>query len=408
MERIPDTALSAELTELLNVVEPSSIADVLMERAFGHDATDIHFDPTPTGFRIRFRVDGILQDVLPIPQNVGGAVLSRIKIMAGLDITERRIPQDGHISAQRYDGIPRDIRVSSLRTINGERLVLRLMPDPGGFNELESLGFFEDQLEILRSIVKTPNGLLLVVGPVGSGKTTTVYSLLRALNLVERSLVTIEDPVERRLPGANQIQVDAKTGLTFSVALRGVLRQDPNVLAVGEIRDGETARIACRAAMTGILVLSTLHAGSAAAAIEVLREFGVPSMVLSEAVRGIVSQRLIRRVCREAREEYVPDHDTAKKFGLHDGEKVVRGIPTSENFQTGYKGRVAAFEILKGTAAIRDEILHKASAQKITQVAREEGMSSLEESALHHVREHTTSLEELQRIILDMEFRKSH
>ena len=257
-----NAALAAELNELLSVVEPASVANMVLQRAFAHGATDIHLDPTTLGTRIRFRVDGTLQDILPIPADKAAVLLSRIRVMASMDITDRRRPSDGAISADRFPGLPRDIRVGSTPTINGERLVLRLMPDAEQLNNLTSLGFYDDQLSAVRTLLDAPYGLMLVVGPVGSGKSTTVHSLLKELNSPEKSVVTIEDPVERRIPGINQIQIDTKTGLTFVNALRGTLRQDPNMICVGEIRDPETAQIACRAATTGVLVVSTLHANN--------------------------------------------------------------------------------------------------------------------------------------------------
>ena len=291
---------------------------------------------------------------------------------------------------------------ASCRPFMGERLVLRLMPDPREFNHMCGLGFFSDQLETVQGFLQCPYGLLLVVGPVGSGKTTTVYTLLRELNSANRSLVTIEDPVERMLPGANQIQIDTKTGLTFAAALRGVLRQDPNIMAIGEIRDPETAYIACRAAMTGVLVLSTLHANCAASAIEVLKQLGVPSLVISEAVRGIISQRLIRRVSKSDRREYVPDEETIHRYGLQPGQPIVDGVPTDKNFQSGYEGRIAVFETLPSTAAVRNAIHEGATPHTLGKIAQEEGMLTLSESAVRHVQAGVTSLEELRRIVLDL------
>ncbi|MCA9213445.1 MAG: type II/IV secretion system protein [Planctomycetales bacterium] len=398
---VPNTALSAELSELLSVVEPASVADVLLERAFGHRATDIHLDPTSAGTRVRYRIDGELQDILPIPSQAAASVISRIKVMAELDITEKRMPQDGHISSRRFDGLDRDIRVSSLPTVHGERLVLRLMPDPSEFSVLADLGFLPKQLESVETFLKMPYGLLLVVGPVGSGKSTTLYSLLRELNVTQRSLVTIEDPVERLLPGANQVQVDARTGLGFATALRAVLRQDPNIMAIGEIRDAETAAIACRAAMTGVLVLSTLHASTAASAIEVLKQYGVPKLVISEALRGVISQRLIRRISIKDREDYIPEDDLVRRYDLEHGVPIARGIPTDRNFNTGYEGRVAVFENLQASSAIRDAVDRGATADELTEIARREGMATLRESAQQLVREKITSVHELQRIIVD-------
>jgi type II secretory ATPase GspE/PulE/Tfp pilus assembly ATPase PilB-like protein len=302
-----NAALAAELNELLSVVEPASVANMVLQRAFAHGATDIHLDPTTLGTRIRFRVDGTLQVILPIPADKAAVLLSRIRVMANMDITDRRRPSDGAISADRYPGLPRDIRVDSTPTINGERLVLRLMPDAEQLNNLTSLGFYDDQLSAVRTLLDAPYGLMLVVGPVGSGKSTTVHCLLKELNSPEKSVVTIEDPVERRIPGINQIQIDTTTGLTFVNALRGTLRQDPNIICVEEIRDPETAQIACRAATTGVLVVSTLHANNTASAVDVLRGFGISSMSIADCLRGVVAQRLIRKVCDESREEVEPD-----------------------------------------------------------------------------------------------------
>jgi len=289
-------ALVAELEELLSIVEPASVANILLQRAFDHGATDIHLDPTTLGTRIRFRVDGVLQDILPIPAEKASILMSRIRVMAGMDITDRRLPRDGAIPAEKFAGLPRDIRVGSSLTVKGERLVLRLMPDSENLSSLSSLGFYDDQFAAVRRLLAAPYGLFLVVGPVGSGKSTTVFSMLGALNSPEKSVVTIEDPVERRIPGANQIQVDVKTGLTFVTALRGTLRQDPDIMAIGEIRDAETAQIACRAATSGVLVLSTLHANNTAGAVDVLRGFGISSAAIADCLRGVISQRLVRKV----------------------------------------------------------------------------------------------------------------
>jgi type II secretory ATPase GspE/PulE/Tfp pilus assembly ATPase PilB-like protein len=400
--RIPNTALAAELTELLSVVDPSAVADVLLKRAFDHRATDVHLDPTPAGLRVRFRVDGQLQDILPIPAAAGSHVVARIKVTAGMDTTERRHPQDGHITAQEFDGITRDIRVSSLPTVHGERLTLRLMPDSDEITRLENLGFFDDQLEDMRRLLESPYGLILIAGPGGSGKSTTLFGLLRALNTPGRSLVTIEDPVERLLPGANQIRVEGRSGLSFASALRGVLRQDPDVLGLGEIRDAETTAIACRAAMSGALVLSTFHAGSTASALSILSQYGVPATILGDSLRGIISQRLVRCVSPDSREEYIPDDDVADRYGLERGKPVVRGVPVDSNFQTGYTGRIAIFETLRVTPAVRDAIDRSASTDEIQRVAVQEGMTTLEESVRRHVQAQTTSIEQLERVLSEV------
>ena len=306
-ERSDNKALVAELQELLDVVEPGSVADMIMQRAFTHGATDVHLDPVEAGIRIRFRIDGMLRDIIPIGSAKANHIISRIKVLAGMNITERRLPQDGRISSQTMDGVPRDIRVGSSPTINGERLVLRMMPDNDEYSSLDDLGLFDDQREVVQSLMSIPYGLILIVGPVGSGKTTTLYNLLRELNRPGESVVTIEDPVERRLPGANQIQVNAKAGLDFVTALRGVLRQDPNIMCIGEIRDRETAQIACRAAMTGVIVLSTLHANDTASAVDVLRQFDIPPLAIADSLRGVITQRLLRRIDPDFRQEHTTE-----------------------------------------------------------------------------------------------------
>jgi type II secretory ATPase GspE/PulE/Tfp pilus assembly ATPase PilB-like protein len=399
-----NAALAAELSELLSVVEPASVANMILQRAFAHGATDIHLDPTTLGTRIRFRVDGTLQDILPIPAEKAAVLLSRIRVMASMDITDRRRPSDGAISADRHPGLPRDIRVGSTPTINGERLVLRLMPDAEQLNNLTSLGFYDDQLSSVRTLLDAPYGLLLVVGPVGSGKSTTVHSLLKELNSTEKSVVTIEDPVERRIPGINQIQIDTKSGLTFADALRGTLRQDPNIIAVGEIRDPETAQIACRAATTGVLVLSTLHANNTASAIDVLRGFGISSMSIADCLRGVVAQRLVRKVCDQSREEVEPDNEARRLLHMdeHDHEtRIVRGIPTDANFNTGYSGRTAVFESMLVSHDIRSAVSNNMAAYEILQVARDGGMISLEDAARRKVYDRITSVDELRRVMND-------
>ncbi|MEO2018314.1 MAG: GspE/PulE family protein [Fuerstiella sp.] len=399
-----NAALAAELHELLSVVEPASVANMVLQRAFAHGATDIHLDPTTLGTRIRFRVDGTLQDILPIPAEKAAVLLSRIRVMAGMDITDRRRPSDGAISADRHPGLLRDIRVGSTPTINGERLVLRLMPDPEELNNLTSLGFYDDQLSAIKSLLDAPYGLLLVVGPVGSGKSTTVHSLLKELNSPEKSVVTIEDPVERRIPGTNQIQIDTKTGLTFVNALRGTLRQDPNIISIGEIRDGETAQIACRAATTGVLVLSTLHANNTASAVDVLRGFGIPSMAIADCLRGVISQRLVRKVCDESREEIEPDDEARRLLHMdeHDHEtRIVQGISTDANFNSGYSGRTAVFETMLASHDVRNAIGNNTPAYEIQQVARSGGMISLEDATRRKVFDRITSVNELRRIIGD-------
>ena len=404
---VNNKALAAELEELLSVVEPASVANMVLQRAFAHGATDIHLDPTTLGTRIRFRVDGVLQDILPIPAEKAAVLISRIRVMAGMDITDRRLPQDGAIPADRFPGLPRDVRVGSATTVNGERLVLRLMPDPEQLNSLPSLGFYDDQMSAVQYLTQAPYGLILVVGPVGSGKSTTVYDLLHTMNNTEKSVVTIEDPVERRIPGVNQIQISAKRGLDFATSLRGTLRQDPDILCVGEIRDAETAQIACRAATTGILVLSTLHANNTASAVDVLRGFGISSMAIADSLRGVISQRLVRKVDPNSREEVEPDSDARELLRLDENDqstRVVRGVPNDANFHSGYSGRTASFEVMVVNQNLRLAINDGTPAFRIRELAREGGMLTLEDSTRRKVIDKITSVDELHRVMSDTEF----
>ena len=390
-------ALRAELKELADVVGPGPLVDLLLERAFRLHATDIHLDPTGDGLRVRMRVDGLLHDIARLPADAQNQVVSRVKLLAGMDITERRFAQDGHVS-NSVAGVERDVRVGSGPTIHGERLVLRLMPDATSYSRLDELGLGEGQLEQMAAQFDRPYGMVLAVGPVGSGKTTTMYAGLNRLNEPHRSLVTIEDPVERRVEGINQTQVDPKLGFDFAKALRASLRQDPNVMMVGEIRDAETAHIASRAALTGVLVLSTMHANDAASAIDVLREFGIPPMVIADAVNCVIGQRLVRQVSPRSREEYGPDDVAAHLLGLSDEERrnltLVRGIPSDENFNTGYTGRTGVYELLPVEGEVRKAILHDAPHSEVRRLAVARGMTTLERATRQKVLAGQTSLEE--------------
>ncbi len=396
-------ALQEELRELVDVVGPAPLADLLLERAFQLHATDIHLDPTPTGLRVRLRVDGILHDVLQLPPEMMSNVISRVKLMAGMDITEKRLPQDGHISSAVLKH-QRDVRVGSGPTTYGERIVMRLMPDDRAFTKLDELGLDEQQMGAIKNVLRRPYGMILSVGPVGSGKSTTMYSCLELLNQTDRSLVTIEDPVERRIGGINQIQVDNKINFGFVEALRGVLRQDPNVIMVGEIRDPETAHIAVRAGLTGVRVLSTLHANDTTSTIDVFREFGVPPMFIADSVNCIISQRLLRKVCLASRESYHPDTAECAMLGIDESKAnevtLARGIPAAVNFHTGYAGRTGVFEVLALETNVREAILHGRSSGEIKNLAAGNGMQSLEASALNKVRGGVTTLEEMHRVLI--------
>ncbi|MFN3160880.1 MAG: GspE/PulE family protein [Rubinisphaera brasiliensis] len=400
---IRQRALQEELRSLIDVVGPGPLVDLLLERAFDLGATDIHFDPREDGLHIRLRVDGVLHDILQLSTVMTSQVVSRLKLMAGMDITERRSAQDGHITNVILKG-RRDIRVGGCPTVHGERLVMRLMPDSDDFTSLDMLGMEPDQVKKVKHFTEAPYGMMLSVGPVGSGKSTTMYSCLQLLNDPERSLVTIEDPVERRLEGANQIQVDQKIDFNFADALRGVLRQDPDVIMVGEIRDPETAHIAVRAGLTGIRVLSTLHANETTATIDVFRDFGIPPMFIADSVNCVISQRLLRKVCQSSNEQYVPDEATCQFLGIDPAQaeqnKLLRGVPSDANFHTGYSGRTGVFEVLPVDEEIRDAILHNKSGKELKRLAVEHGMMTLEEAGKKKVRDNVTSVEEIHRVLL--------
>lgn len=397
--------LRDELTELLDVVGPGKVGDVVLDKAFELGATDLHFDPTPTGLRIRMRVDGKLHDIVWLPTSAAGPLISRFKVMAGMDIAERRLAQDGHISYVTKN-IPRDVRLGSGPSIYGERLILRLFPDPRQFNQLDDLGLEDEDATAVRRCLASPYGLILVGGPVGCGKTTSVYSFLHELNDPHKSLVSIEDPVEQRIEGVCQLQIDPRIGFDFAAAVRCVMRQDPDIMLVGEIRDAETAQIACHAALTGVLVLSTVHASNTASAIDVMKGFGVPKVMLADCLRGIISQRLVLQVCTKSREMYTPDEVTCRLLGIDpqtaESLQLARGVPADVNFHTGYHGRVGIFEVMEVNRAIQEAILEDAPVAQIEEIACRSGMSSLADSARRKVLSGMTSMDEYHSTILTL------
>lgn len=396
-------ALQEELISLLSIVGAAPLVELLLERAFELGATDIHFDPQRDGLHLRLRLDGLLHNILRIDQQYVQHVVSRIKLLAGMDITDRRYAQDGRISSQALRR-HRDIRVGCGPTIYGERIVMRLMPDESRYNYLDELGMNTHQIEQVNKGIHSPYGVVLSVGPVGCGKSTTTYACLAALNDPQRSLVSIEDPVERRIDGVNQIQIDTRIDFGFIEALRGVLRQDPDIIMVGEIRDAETAHIAIRAGLTGTRVLSTLHAGDTGATIDMFREFQVPRMFLADAIKCVVAQRLLRKVCEKDREYYTPDNATAEYLKLTPEQardvKLARGIPSDANFHTGYFGRTGIFEVLQIDDELREMLLTGKAGRTISERAHEKGMMSLDEAAREKVLGGVTSVDEMLRVLI--------
>ncbi|MDA0587088.1 MAG: GspE/PulE family protein [Planctomycetota bacterium] len=398
---IRQKALQEELRELVDVVGPGPLVDLLLERAFQLHATDVHLDPMENGLRVRLRVDGMLHDVLELPARVTAQVISRLKILGGMDITERRLAQDGHIS-QAVLKHHRDIRVGGGPTIHGERIVLRLMPDDASLTNLEELGFESAQLALVKKMADIPYGVLLAVGPVGSGKSTTMYSCLSLRNRPTESVVTIEDPVERRITGVNQIQVDPRIDFTFVKALRGVLRQDPDVMMIGEIRDPETAHIGVRAGLTGVTVLSTLHASDSLAAVDVFHEFGVPPTFIVDAIKCVVAQRLIRVICKSCREEYAVDQVAREALNLTEQEAaaatLARGKGCDACFQTGYFGRTGVFEVLRLFPELRSAVLKQNSKDELRKIVNDSGLMTLDQAGRAKVLRGETTVEELLRL----------
>ncbi len=398
--------LRDELNELLDVVGPGQLGEVVMDRAFSLNATDLHFEPTGNGLRIRMRVDGLLHDLARLPNSAAAPLISRFKVLAGMDIAERRLAQDGHLSYVSRN-IARDVRLGSGPTVYGERIVLRLQPDPRQFPGLDDLGIDQRDTSALRRCLASPYGLILVVGPVGSGKSTSVYSFLRELNTPYHSIVTIEDPVERRVADICQVQVEPKIGFEFASALRCVLRQDPDIMMVGEIRDAETAQIACRSALTGVLVLSTLHASTSVAAIDVLKNFDVPSPILANCLRGVVSQRLVLQVCPKHRQEYQPNEADCRILNIDPAEahryNLVRGIPHDDNFHSGYFGRVGIFEVMEVNRELQKGILRNAQANELSEIAVRLGMPTLTDAARKKVIDKVTSIDQFHATTLSLE-----
>lgn len=381
------------------------LVDALLQQALQERASDIHIEPATQGLRVRFRIDGMLREKELLPLEMQAAVLSRIKLLSALDIAEKRLPQDGRWRVQK-ENQDVDVRVSTLPVQGGEKAVLRILPFRGMRQNIETLGFSKDALQRYRLLYQKPQGIILICGPTGSGKTTTLYATLAELNRPESNLVSIEDPVELQLAGMNQVQVNAKAGLTFATALRAILRQDPNIIMVGEIRDAETADAAVRAAMTGHLVFSTLHTNDAAGAVARLLDLGVPPFLVATSLLGVVAQRLVRLVCQECRQSYRPAEHTAEEMLLKDvpeGKRsFVKGCGCAACGQTGYRGRQAIYEVMPVTSRLRQLIQEKAAAYEIAAAAREEGMHTMSEDGVAKAAAGLTSLSEVVRVAAGM------
>ena len=389
-------AESAPVRKLLNMVLLLAIRD---------GASDIHFEPFETEFRIRLKADGVLQEMVPPPKHLAFAITTRIKVMANLDIAERRLPQDGRIELT-VGGHPVDLRVSVLPTLFGESVVMRVLDRGVVSLNLDKIGMEEGMLRKFREVLRRPNGIVLVTGPTGSGKTTTLYSALSELNDVEDKLITTEDPVEYDIDGIVQVPIDSEIGNTFAACLRAILRQDPDRILVGEIRDVETAEIAVQASLTGHMVFSTLHTNDAPSTVTRLRDMGVPPFLITATVEAILAQRLVRRICTGCREEIMPGSDVLADLEMTSDQaadkKFFRGKGCEKCNRTGYKGRLGIYELLIMNDEMRDLIIRNASTEELRDVAKRYGMVTLRESGMQGIfNGWTTADEVIRETILD-------
>jgi type II secretion system protein E len=384
------------------------LVNVLLRQAVTERASDIHIEPFERGLKVRFRVDGVLRDIPAPSKRLQAAITSRIKIMAELDIAERRLPQDGRIKV-RVEGREMDLRISTVPTLHGESVVMRLLDRETGLLDLVDLGFPDDTRRRFERLLKSPYGIVLSTGPTGSGKTTTLYAALQRVASPQRKVITIEDPVEYQLDGINQIAVKPRIGLTFAEGLRHILRQDPDVIMVGEIRDPETADIAIHAALTGHLVFSTLHTNDSSGAVARLLDMGIEPFLVASSLEGVLAQRLVRRLCPRCKEAYTASEselsDLGPLRGWLRGVTLYRAAGCDECRGTGYRGRVGLFELLVVDEAVQELILRRASSGEIKEAAASQGMSTLREEGWQKVLDGLTSVEEVTRVTHEDEAR---
>jgi general secretion pathway protein E len=387
-----------DIMEMANDAPIVKLVNHLLVQAVKEGASDIHIEPFERELRVRFRVDGNMYLRVTPPKRYQSAIVSRIKIMANLNIAEKRLPQDGRIQIKIADR-PIDIRVSTLPTSFGECVAMRLFDKTKGILEIENLNLSEVDYKVLTRIISRPNGIILVSGPTGSGKTTTLYAILNRLNQPDVAILTVEDPVEYTVHGINQVQVNEKAGLTFSTALRSFLRQDPDIMLIGEVRDPETAQIAAQASLTGHLVLSTIHTSSAPTTVTRLLDMGVESYLIASSLICVISQRLVRKLCDSCKEKYIPDAEMIKRLGLHAEEatKIIfyRAKGCDDCLKMGYKGRLAIFEIMEIDERISKLIVQRADATVIRRKALEQGMKLLSADGIRQIKAGTTTIEEV-------------
>ncbi len=380
------------------------LVNAIMTQAVADRASDVHIEPHEKDVRIRFRVDGVLHEAMPrTPKAIQNGLISRLKVMADINIAEKRIPQDGRIT-MKVGGRQLDLRVATLPTVWGEKVVIRILDKTQALIKLEDLGFLDDAYKRYEAAFRKPYGAILVTGPTGSGKSTTLYATLNILNSDDRNIITVEDPVEYRLAGVNQIQVNPKAGLTFASALRSILRADPDIVLIGEIRDRETAMIAVEAALTGHLVLSTLHTNDAPSAITRLIEMDVETFLVASAIDCVVAQRLARKLCERCKEAYRPDPAELLEAGYAEWqvpeiEQLFRPVGCTSCAKTGYRGRIGLYEVMPMTEEIERLTVERASSDEIKAIAIQQGMQTLKQDGLEKARMGLTSIEEVARVV---------
>jgi len=389
LQAIADASNSAPVVKLLNLILLQAIKD---------HASDIHFEPFETEFKVRYRVDGVLYEMMPPPLHLALALISRIKVMSNLDISETRLPQDGRIMLA-IGGKPVDLRISTLPTMFGESVVMRVLDRSVISLDIDNIGLREEDFKLMKMLLDLPNGILICTGPTGSGKTTTLYSCLNYINDVKWKTITTEDPVEYDLDGIVQCQINEEIGMTYGACLRSILRQDPDYILVGEIRDLETAQIAVEASLTGHLVFSTLHTNDAPSAITRLLDLGIESFLIAATLEAIIAQRLVRRICLKCKTEYEPTEEMLMQLGLRqsdvEGKRFYYGTGCNNCNNTGYRGRLAIFEIMLLTDRIKNLIMTLASTDEIRRTAREQGLRVLRESGLLAIYDGVTTIDEV-------------
>ena len=395
------------VVELNETAAPTvRLVNSIIERAAAENASDIHLDPCADCIRVRMRIDGVMCPVMTVPSDLYASVLARLKIMGGMDVTERRVPQDGRAGV-RLRNRSFDLRMSTLPTIYGEKCVIRVLDKNSAFLSRDGIGVEGRQLEQYEYLMGRPSGTILIVGPTGSGKTSTMYTMIHQLNSEQVNLLTLEDPVEYNIDGINQVQINEKTGMTFASGLRSILRQDPDIIAVGEIRDGETAEIAMRAAITGHLVLSTVHTNDALSTVERLKDIGVPNYLIAGALNGVISQRLVRTICPDCKQAYDPTAQELAELGLpaDSKQKLFRGKGCPNCFGRGYRGRTAVFEMLVLSRRMRSAIAKGMDREDLREILRQEGdYATLQENCRRLVQDGVTTIEEARRLGSSVEY----